>query len=145
MKKLLLIFLWCAIGQPLQADILGVEDAQLIALTMQQLNELQEQYRLLSDNLQTAKSQLDNLNQLKTMNSGHYGFGDLNNNLDSLQSWQSPVSTWKDALQNLSGGNPERYQSLVDAYEKNHPTLDVSKYSVIPLLKTPTDLKKIKL
>ncbi|MBN5930422.1 type IV secretion system protein, partial [Legionella pneumophila] len=78
---------------------------------------------------QTAKNQLDNLNQLKSMNSGHYGFGDFNNSLDSLQSWQSPVSTWQDALQNLSGGNQQRYQALMDAYEKNHPALDENSYA----------------
>ncbi|HAU1639291.1 TPA: hypothetical protein JBJ29_13230 [Legionella pneumophila] len=111
------------------ADILGVEDAQLILLAMKQLSELQEQYRVLSDTYQTAKNQLDNLNQLKSMNSGHYGFGDINNSLDSLQSWQSPVSTWQDALQNLSGGNQQRYQALIDAYEKNHPALDEESYS----------------
>ncbi|HAT1796897.1 TPA: hypothetical protein JBL19_09660 [Legionella pneumophila] len=111
------------------ADILGVEDAQLILLAMKQLSELQEQYRVLSDTYQTAKNQLDNLNQLKSMNSGHYGFGDINNSLDSLQSWQSPVSTWQDALQNLSGGNQQRYQALIDAYEKNHPALDEVSYS----------------
>ncbi|HAT8265771.1 TPA: hypothetical protein JBI63_11560 [Legionella pneumophila] len=111
------------------ADILGVEDAQLILLAMKQLGELQEQYRVLSDTYQTARNQLDNLNQLKSMNSGHYGFGDFNNSLDSLQSWQSPVSTWQDALQNLSGGNQQRYQALLDAYEKNHPALDEASYS----------------
>ncbi|HEC5056234.1 TPA: hypothetical protein R3P66_001509 [Legionella pneumophila] len=111
------------------ADILGVEDAQLILLAMKQLGELQEQYRVLSDTYQTARNQLDNLNQLKSMNSGHYGFGDFNNSLDSLQSWQSPVSTWQDALQNLSGGNQQRYQALMEAYEKNHPVLDESSYS----------------
>ncbi|HBD9388083.1 TPA: hypothetical protein KLD75_002599 [Legionella pneumophila] len=111
------------------ADILGVEDAQLILLATKQLSELQEQYRVLSDTYQTARNQLDNLNQLKSMNSGHYGFGDINNSLDSLQSWQSPVSTWQDALQNLSGGNQQRYQALVDAYEKNHPSLDEASYS----------------
>lgn len=110
------------------ADILGVEDAQLIVLAMKQLGELKEQYRVLSDTYQTAKNQLDNLNQLKSMNSGHYGFGDFNNSLDTLQSWQSPVSTWQDALQNLSGGNQQRYQALMEAYEKNHPSLDESSY-----------------
>ena len=123
------------------ADILGVEDAQLIALSLKQLRELQDQYRILSNTYQTAKGQLDNLNQLKSMNSGHYGFGDLNNSLDSLQSWQSPVSTWQDALQNLSGGNPQRYQSLIDAYEKNHPALDETNYARYT---TPENAKRFK-
>ncbi|MFO2608120.1 type IV secretion system protein [Legionella pneumophila serogroup 1] len=123
------------------ADILGVEDAQLILLAMKQLGELQEQYRVLSDTYQTARNQLDNLNQLKSMNSGHYGFGDFNNSLDSLQSWQSPVSTWQDALQNLSGGNQQRYQALMDAYEKNHPSLDEASYSRFT---TPANVMRFK-
>ncbi|CZJ09601.1 P-type DNA transfer protein VirB5 [Legionella pneumophila] len=123
------------------ADILGVEDAQLILLAMKQLGELQEQYRVLSDTYQTARSQLDNLNQLKSMNSGHYGFGDFNNSLDSLQSWQSPVSTWQDALQNLSGGNQQRYQALMEAYEKNHPALDEASYSRFT---TPANVMRFK-
>ncbi|CZH22879.1 P-type DNA transfer protein VirB5 [Legionella pneumophila] len=123
------------------ADILGVEDAQLIMLAMKQLGELQEQYRVLSDTYQTARNQLDNLNQLKSMNSGHYGFGDFNNGLDSLQSWQSPVSTWQDALQNLSGGNQQRYQALMDAYEKNHPALDEVSYSRFT---TPANVMRFK-
>ncbi|HCD9500592.1 TPA: hypothetical protein NHI31_002910 [Legionella pneumophila] len=129
--KRIACFLIAAMGisSASHADILGVEDAQLILLAMKQLGELQEQYRVLSDTYQTARNQLDNLNQLKSMNSGHYGFGDFNNSLDSLQSWQSPVSTWQDALQNLSGGNQQRYQALMEAYEKNHSALDEASYS----------------
>lgn len=127
--SVLAAILFSSISSFSYADILGVADAEMIALTLKQLGELQAQYRVLTDTYQTAKNQLDNLNQLKTMNSGHYGFGDFNNGLDSLQSWQSPVSTWQDALHNLSGGNPERYQSLIDAYEKNHPALNEATYA----------------
>lgn len=111
------------------ADLLGVEDAEMIAVALKQLRELREQYQLMKDTYQNARSQLDNIKELKSMSSGHYGFGDLDNGLDSLQSWQSPASTWDDALQNLSGGNPERYQSLMNAYEKNHPALDESTFA----------------
>lgn len=124
------VSLVCSVLSPIShADLLGVEDTQMIVLAMKQLNELQEQYRVLRDTYETAQAQVDNLNQLKSMNSGHYGFGDLNNGLDSLQSWQSPVSTWQDALQNLSGGNSTRYKELVSAYEKNHPALNESSYA----------------
>ncbi len=75
------------------------------------------------------------------MNSGHYGFGDFNNGLDTLQSWQSPVSTWQDALENLSGGNQQRYQALMDAYEKNHPSLDESSYARFT---TPANVARFK-
>lgn len=129
MNKKTLLFSTLLVLSPIShADLLGVEDAQMIALSLKQLNELQEQYRILRDTYQSAQAQVENLNQLKSMNSGHYGFGDLNNGLDSLQSWQSPVSTWQDALQNLSGGNSSRYKELVAAYEKNHPTLDEASF-----------------
>lgn len=129
-KKALLFSMLFALSPISHADLLGVEDAQMIALSLKQLNELQEQYRILRDTYESAQAQVENLNQLKSMNSGHYGFGDLNNGLDSLQSWQSPVSTWQDALQNLSGGNSSRYKELVAAYEKNHPALDESNFKV---------------
>ncbi|MCX7116932.1 MAG: hypothetical protein NTW94_03325 [Legionellales bacterium] len=129
MHKSLVFALLLSLSSIGHSDILGVEDAQMIIIAMKQLNELRLQYRVLMDTYQNAQSQLDQLTQLKSMNSGHYGFGDLNNNLDSLQSWQSPVSTWQDALQNLSGGNPDRYQTLVEAYEKNHPTLNEANYA----------------
>jgi hypothetical protein len=109
--------------------LLGVEEAEMIVIALKQLNELQAQYRVLNDTYQATKSQVDNLNQLKSMNSGHYGFGNLDNGLDALHSWQSPVSTWQDALHHLSGGNPERYQALMEAYEKNHPSLSESHYA----------------
>ncbi|HHG8504983.1 TPA: type IV secretion system protein [Legionella pneumophila] len=127
-KKALLFSMLLVLSPISHADLLGVEDAQMIALSLKQLNELQEQYRILRDTYQSAQAQVENLNQLKSMNSGHYGFGDLNNGLDSLQSWQSPVSTWQDALQNLSGGNSSRYKELVAAYEKNHPGLDENSF-----------------
>lgn len=129
MNKSLAFALLLSLSPFSYADILGVEDAQMIIIAMKQLNELRLQYRVLMDTYQNAQSQLDQLTQLKSMNSGHYGFGDLNNNFDSLQSWQSPVSTWQDALQNLSGGNPDRYQTLVEAYERNHPALNEANYA----------------
>jgi len=129
MKKLALFLFALSIQSIAHADFLGVQDVEMIAIALKQLNELQTQYRVLNDTYEATKSQVDNLNQLKSMNSGHYGLGDLNNGLDALQSWQSPVSTWEDALHNLSGGNPDRYQSLIDAYEKNHPALSESSYA----------------
>lgn len=128
-RAIFLAILLYGISSTSHADLLGVEDAEMIVIALKQLGELQAQYRVLNDTYQSAKNQVDNLKQLKSMNSGHYGFGDLNNNLDTLQSWQSPASTWKDALQNISGGNPERYQALIDAYERNHPALNETTYA----------------
>ena len=100
-----------------------ITDLPLLATAMKQLDELRNQYRVLNDTYSNAKSQLDSVNRLKDMNSGHYGFGEFENSLDELKSWQSPTSTWDEALKNLSGGNPERYDALVKAYEANHPNI----------------------
>lgn len=125
--KRLIMFLMLTFSIPSYADI--VSDVQLIMLLSHQLTELRTQVRILKDSYEAAKGQIDGLNQLKDMNSGHYGFGNLNNGLDALQSWQSPVSTWEDALHNLAGGNEERFKALVEAYEKNHPALNENNYA----------------
>jgi type IV secretion system protein VirB5 len=129
MKRFLALLIAISTSSLSHADILGVEDTQMIMIALKQLREMQTQYRVLHDTYLATKSQMENLKQLNSMNSGHYGFGDLNNGLDSLQSWQSPVSTWEDALHNLSGGNPTRYQALIDAYEKNHPNLSEANFA----------------
>ena len=129
LKNNILIAALLLITQSANADILGVADAELILNSLKQLSVLRDQYRVLKDTQQQAKDQLSSIKNLRDMNSGHYGFGDLSNGLDSLQSWQSPASTWQDALQNLSGGNPSRYQALVEAYERNHPVLNESAYA----------------
>ena len=98
------------------ADILGVKDVALLSNAVRQLSTLKDQYK-------TMKNQLDHMKAIKDASTGHYGYGDLSNGLSELQSWQSPASQWEDALRNLSGGDTQRYQSLVQAYEQNHPQL----------------------
>ena len=123
MKKGLgvVFFLMFSLNFPVHADI--ITELQLLATAMKQLDELRNQYSMLKNTYDNAQNQLNSLNNLKNMNSGHYGFGELENGFDQLRSWQSPTSTWDDALRSLSGGNPSRYESLVKAYEANHPAL----------------------
>ncbi|HGU7213398.1 TPA: type IV secretion system protein [Legionella pneumophila] len=133
MKRRLMIsiFVLSTLAPLSHADIIGVADAQLLANAIQQLKLLQDQYETLKqtyDNAQqqlnTAQSQLDSVNQIKDFNSGHYQFGDLNNSLDDLKNRQWSPNTWDDALNNVAGGNPARYEALVKAYEKTNQTLD---------------------
>lgn len=105
------------------ADLMGVEDTALLANAVKQLEQLQDQYKLLNNSYNTAKSQLDGIEKLKGLNSGSYGFGDLNNGLDNLKGWQSSADNWEDTLKNISGGNQTRYNELVRAYESAHPTV----------------------
>jgi type IV secretion system protein VirB5 len=107
-----------------QADIVGVEDAALLANAAEQLKQLQEQYKALEQTYDKATRQLDAINELKSFNSGHYQFGDLKNTLADLKQRQWSPNTWDDALRNVAGGNPDRYNTLVKAYEKNHQILD---------------------
>jgi type IV secretion system protein VirB5 len=93
-----------------------------------QYDTLQQTYNTAQQQLNTAQSQLDSVNQIKNFNSGHYQFGDLNNSLTDLKDRQWSPNTWDDALHNVAGGNPERYNELVKAYEKNHTRLDDATY-----------------
>lgn len=106
------------------ADVLGVADAAMLEKAIEQLNHLKAQYEMLEKTYQNAESQLNSLQKLQDLNSGNYGFGNLNNSLADLKNRQWSANTWDDALKNISGGNPSRYQELVKAYEKSHITLD---------------------
>lgn len=110
------------------ADILGVSDVALLAKAVEQLDQLKNQYHLLTDTYNNARSQLAGIESLKSFNSGHYGFGDLANNPIDLKHRQWSANTWDEALQNIAGGNSERYQALVAAYQKNHILPDDDTY-----------------
>lgn len=117
MRRMILSSITCLLCMgSAQADLIGVSDAAMLANAVQQLKTLKDQY-------ETMTRQVTQLKDLKKTNTGHYGYGELSNGLNELHSWQSPVSSWEDALRNLSGGNTQRYQSLVEAYERNHPQL----------------------
>ncbi|HAU0369090.1 TPA: hypothetical protein JBF73_07725 [Legionella pneumophila] len=111
------------------ADLLGVEDAALLANAVKQLRELQEQYKLLQSTYQTSQAQLESIKSIKEYNSGSYGFGALENGLDSLEGWQNPANNWREALEHISGGKNERYAELVRNYEASHPMLSDAEFS----------------
>lgn len=54
---------------------------------------------------------------------GNYGYGDILNSDKDLEDREWSPESWDDALQGLSGGNDQRYQELVNAYQKDHPLL----------------------
>ncbi|VEG91198.1 type IV secretion system protein [Legionella spiritensis] len=110
------------------ADILGVSDAALLVKAIEQLEQLRSQYQLLSQTYTNAKSQLDGIEHLTHFNSGHYGFGGLSNSASDLKNRQWSPNTWDDALRNIAGGNPTRYQELVNAYQKSHPAVNETAY-----------------
>lgn len=131
-RMFVVVVLWLSAAQA--NAMLPVVDAGAILQMVSQLEQLKEQYDLLKDAHDTAKSQLTNgvsqLDELKNLshfNSGSYGFGDLKNSIDDLTQRQGS-NTWEEALDNLAGGNKDRYSQLTDAYERMHPTLSDDEY-----------------
>ena len=107
---------------------LPVIDVGAIANLIKNYEQLQSQYRLLTQTYQNAKQQLDKVKQLANDAEGHYGLGGLMNSAEDLKNRQWSPNDWQGALQGLSGGNPARYQELLHTYQQNHPTLSESAY-----------------
>ncbi|WP_133139681.1 type IV secretion system protein [Legionella genomosp. 1] len=119
-----LLFAGLCLSANVHADVLGVSDAAMLEKAIEQLNHLKAQYEMLEKTYQNAESQLNSLQKLQDLNSGNYGFGNLNNSIADLKNRQWSANSWDEALKNIAGGNPSRYQELVKAYEKSHITLD---------------------
>lgn len=120
-KKMGILTFLLAIAPIACADIIGAEEGLLLANAIKQLDQLRDQYSLLKNTYETSQSQMQSLQNLKEYNSGSYGFGAFENGLDALNGWQNPADNWKEALENISGGNQERYAELVKSYEASHP------------------------
>jgi len=132
MKRMGFILLMGLLCMPVHADPVG--DGLILTSLGEQLAELKKHFDMLKNAKQTADNQLSNgisqLDQLKNLtnaNVGSYGFGNLQNSLEELTQRQGS-STWEDALNNLAGGNKDRYSQLADAYERMHPTLSDDEY-----------------
>ena len=127
-KRLTGIFLALCCFHNAQADLLGVTDAAALAKLVEQLQQLQKQYTLLDKTYKNSQSQLNGMNKLSQMNSGHSGFGRLHNSMVDLNKRQS-ANSWRETLKGVSGGNPERYKELVTAHEKQHASLNKTQFS----------------
>lgn len=103
-------------------------DALIVAKLVDQLKKMEKQYKLLDKSYKTHDAQLNSMKQLNKYNSGHSGYGKLYNSLSDLQKKQS-ANTWQESLKGISGGNPERYRELVNAYETQHSTLNRQRFS----------------
>ncbi|MFH1334264.1 MAG: type IV secretion system protein [Pseudomonadota bacterium] len=92
------------------------------------ISKMTQEYQKLTELYKNAESQLEQEKQLVSDAEGHYGFGVFENSINDLKQRQWSPDTWDDTLQGLSGGNPERYQQLMDEYKKSHPVLSGSDY-----------------
>jgi len=112
-KKILLLIMMGCLLTPAYAD---ESSAAVIALLeeISASNTLIEGYDLLIKNMTDE--------QFKIL-AEHFGYGDLLNTDEDVNARKWSPDTWESALQGLSGGNDDRYQELVDEYQKNHPYL----------------------
>lgn len=120
------------------ADLMGVEDAALLAKAIEQVNALYkqletmektynttlQQYQTTQNILNKAEAQLNSMNDLVKRNSGHYGFGDLQNSINDLRKQQWSADTWQDSLKGQAGHNDPKYKALQDGWQKNRTAPD---------------------
>lgn len=109
--------------------IFPVFDASAFIQLVQQVQEMEKQYETLQQTYQNAQQQLSKQEEIAQDVEGHYGYGDLLNSAQDLTNREWSPDTWEDALQGLSGGNPDRYKELLAEYQKNYPSLSVSDYT----------------
>ncbi len=90
--------------------------------------KLKAQYDLLKQTYDNAVNQLNTAKRIASDAEGHYGYGNLINDAASLTEREWSPDNWQDALKGLSGGNPARYQQLVQQYQQDHPTLSPDEF-----------------
>lgn len=127
-KLLLLAFGGVMIPVHSFATMPVIDYTAIIRMT-EELNQLKKQYDLLNQTYRNAQQQLDQSKQLLKDGEGHYGFGSLDNSAADLKNREWSPDTWENALKGLSGGNPERYQELLNSYKQTHPTLSQAAFS----------------
>ncbi len=102
---------------------LPVIDPTEIAKTVQELGVLKDSYAKLQDQYNELKSQYAAM-------TGQYGWGNVNNSIQDIkQNFEWAPSDWRTALQDLSGGNPQRYQDLLTQYQADHPVVSQENYA----------------
>lgn len=90
--------------------------------------KLKAQYDLLKQTYDNAVDQLNTAKRIANDAEGNYGYGNLINSHAALIEREWSPDNWQDALKGLAGGNPERYQELIQQYQKDHPTLSPEEF-----------------
>ena len=114
----------------------------LPVIDMQSLAELSDNYQQLRSQYKLLTQQYEKTNDLVSEGQGHYYYGGLYNKLDDIKQWQWSPDSWNDAIAGLSGGNPERYQQILDQYKKEQPTLSHDDYQAITSTQSADDYQE---
>ena len=107
-----------------------VIDYTEVAKTAEVIGQLDKQYTEMKKQYDTMQNQYNQLKQQYQSITGNYGWGDWQNSVDNLthdREWTA--SDWQSALKGMSGGNPDRYQQLLDQYKQNHTTMATQDYA----------------
>lgn len=108
---------------------LPVEDFGEWIRTVQVSSQLENQMSTLVQQYQTLKDQYHQMQQQYQATTGNYGWGNWNNSESILQQqreWAAP--DWASALKGMAGGNPARYQELLQEYQSDHATLSTDTF-----------------
>lgn len=108
---------------------LPVEDFGEWIRTVQVSAQLKDQMSTLLQQYQTLQDQYSQMKQQYSASTGNYGWGNWNNTQDILQKErQWAAGDWSSALKGMAGGNPARYQELLQEYETAHETMATNQF-----------------
>ena len=106
------------VSLPLDAGAMYfVHDSEAIAKAVASYNKLQQQYQTLLS--------------LKSDAEGQYGFGGYLDSNNELQKRKWSPASWRSALENAAGNNPERYQQLSQLYKNNNAFMSQQQISAL--------------
>lgn len=105
-----------------------VEDPTEWARTSASTNELVQQYHKLQDQYSMMTNQYQQMKEQYSSITGNYGWGNWQNSQRDLTDHEWAAGDWHSALAGMAGGNPARYQQLLNQYKQSHPTLDQNTY-----------------
>lgn len=126
MKLVMLnILISCLIPTFSFATMPVIDYTNLIQL-IKEYQQLKTQYDLLKQTYQNAQQRLSEAKELASDSEGHYGYGQILNSAKDLTGREWSPDNWDDALKGLAGGNPARYQQLVQEYKQNNPSVSTN-------------------
>ncbi len=106
----------------------AVFDAAGWAVFGRQLTQMEQKAQQAQQRYEQLQQQYELMKRIKSESEGHYGYGSLMNGPQDLSTREWSPSDWNSALHGMSGGNPQRYQELVKAYQQDHPSVSPSTY-----------------
>ncbi len=131
------ITLFYSISLYAEKPMMGTAAQPMFVIDQSSLEKLNDQITTLTQSLKEMQGLHKDLNANLT---GHFTInnlpiGDMYNS-DVVNAWQWSGDDWASVLQNIAGGNNQRYRDLIDLYKKQYPIISseelTEKYHVEP-------------